>query len=85
MPYGCLFRVHQRLQSSYLNPRSSETYTDLQDLESKKLVFELLSTNDFHHQFYRFNSSVMTGLAYGKRCPRGDEPEFKATDQSCET
>jgi len=81
MPYGNLFRIHQRLQSSYLNPRSSETYTDLQDLESKQLVFELLSTNDFHYQFYRFNSSVMTALAYGKRCPRGDEPELKATDQ----
>jgi cytochrome P450 len=81
MPYGNRYRIHQRLQGSYLNPRSSETYTELQELESKQLVFELLSSNDFHYQFYRFNASVMTALAYGKRCPRGDEPELKATDQ----
>jgi hypothetical protein len=81
MPYGNRFRTHQRLQGSYLNPRSAETYTELQELESKQLVFELLSSNDFHYQFYRYNASVMTTLAYGKRCPRGDEPELKATDQ----
>jgi hypothetical protein len=81
MPYGNRFCTHQRLPYSYLNPRSSESYTELQELESKQLLFELLSSNDFHYQFYRFNASAMTALAYGKRCPRGDEPELKATNQ----
>ncbi|KAE9382096.1 putative cytochrome P450 oxidoreductase [Stipitochalara longipes BDJ] len=81
MPYGNRFRTHQRLQGSYLNPRSSESYTEIQELESKQLIFELLSSNDFHYHFYRFNNSVMNTLAYGKRCPLGDEPELKATDQ----
>ncbi|MDE9440005.1 cytochrome P450, partial [Staphylococcus xylosus] len=42
MPYGQQWRTHQRLQASYLNIRVSQTYRELQDVESKQLLCELL-------------------------------------------
>lgn len=81
MPYGARWRAHQRLQASYINIRMSETYRELQDIESKQLMFEMLSTSDFTDRFHRYSSSLIYTLAYGKRMERGDEPEVKAIDQ----
>ena len=75
MPYGQQWRTHQRLQASVLNIRVSHSYTELQDVESKQLVFELLSTDDFSARFHRYSSSLIFALAYGKRLERGDERE----------
>lgn len=81
MPYGAQWRLHQRLQASYLNIRVSQTYCDLQDIESKQLIFEMLSTSDFTNRFHRYSSSLIYTLAYGKRMELGDEPEVEAIDQ----
>lgn len=81
MPYGAQWRLHQRLQASYLNIRVSQTYCELQDLESKQLIFDMLSTSDFTNRFHRYSSSLIYTLAYGKRMERGDEPEVAAIDQ----
>jgi len=78
MPYGTQWRLHQRLQASYLNIRVSQTYCELQDVE---LMFEMLSTSDFTSRFHRYSSSLIYTLAYGKRMERGDEPEVEAIDQ----
>jgi hypothetical protein len=77
MPYDHRYRMHQRLQSSYLNNRAAQTYTPLQDFESKQLLVDLLSTNDFSARYSRYASSMIMSLAYGKRFVRGDESQLK--------
>lgn len=82
MPYGPRWRNHQRLQASFLNIRVSHSYRELQDLESKQLLYELLDPSaDFSDRYHRYSSSLIFALAYGRRLTRGDEPEAKAIDQ----
>ena len=75
MLYDSKYRKHQRIVSGHLNIKDSQTYRPLQDLESRQLVYELLSTDDFATRFHRYSSSFMFSLLFGKRLPRGDEPE----------
>lgn len=79
--YGPRWRTHHRLHAAVLNQRISQSYRDIQDLESKQLLSELLTRNDFSDRFHRFASSVVLSLAYGKRMPRGDEAEIKSVDE----
>lgn len=81
LPYGQRWRVHHRLQASLLNIRMSQLYRDLQDLESKQLVFDFLTHTDFAERFHRYSASLIFGLAYGRRTPRGDEPEVQTVDK----
>ncbi|KIW80422.1 hypothetical protein Z517_07037 [Fonsecaea pedrosoi CBS 271.37] len=82
MPYGQQWRNHQRLQASYLNVRVSQSYRGVQDLESKQLLYEFLSPGvDFVDRYHRYSSSVIFALAYGRRLPKGDEPEIQAIDE----
>lgn len=84
MPYGQQWRNHQRLQASYLNVRISQHYRGLQDVESRQLIHELLSTTDFADRYHRYSSSLVFALAYGKRMLRGDEQEVRDVDQIME-
>ncbi|CAM1502372.1 Fc.00g043560.m01.CDS01 [Cosmosporella sp. VM-42] len=81
MPYGQQWRNHQRLQGSFLNIRTSATYRTLQDVESKQLIFEMLSTDEFSDRYHRYSSSLIYALAYGRRMTQGNEPEVQAIDQ----
>lgn len=76
MSYDDRFRTHQRLQKSYLNNRISQSYTTLQDLESKQVIWELLSSSNFSQSYSRSAASLIISLAYGKRLARGDEPDL---------
>lgn len=67
LPYGEQWRGYRRLQGAFLSPRMSNTYRELQDLESKQLVSEFLSKDDFFKRFHRYSSSLTFALAYGKR------------------
>lgn len=67
LPYGEQWRGYRRLQGSFLSPRMSNTYRELQDLESKQLVSEFLTKDDFSKRFHRYSSSLTFALAYGKR------------------
>ena len=86
LPYGPQYRQHQRVQGGVLSPKMSQHYTKLQDLESKQLMFELLSADEdgWMDRFHRYSSSLIFGLAYGKRMPRGDEEEVKNVEQLME-
>ena len=84
MPYGQQWRNHHRLHASYLNIRISQLYRNLQDVESRQLIHELLSTNDFTDRYHRYSSSLIYSLAYGIRMPRGDEQELQAVDHVME-
>ena len=83
LPYGPQFRRHQRIQGGMLTLRLSQQYTSLQDLESKQLLHELLSSDEdaWMDRFHRYSSSLIFALAYGKRMPRGDEKEVQNIEQ----
>lgn len=81
LPYGDQWRAYRRLQGAFLSPRMSDTYRELQDLESKQLVREFLTRSDFSDRFHRYSSSLTFALAYGKRMPDGDEPEVVGIDR----
>ncbi|GIJ84579.1 hypothetical protein Asppvi_003426 [Aspergillus pseudoviridinutans] len=75
--YDERYRLHQRMEAPVLSPRASPTYFPLQDLESKQLLHDLLSSNDFCKHFERFSSSLGYSLAYGIRLPTGDEQDIQ--------
>jgi len=55
------------------------------NLESRQVLYELLAAEvDFSDRFHRSSSSLIFKLAYGRRLPKGDEPEIKAIDQVME-
>jgi cytochrome P450 len=81
LPYGDTFRAYRKMQAGFVSARVSDTYRELQDVESKQLAHEFLSTSDFSDRFHRYSSSLMFALAYGKRMPEGDEPEVTGVDK----
>lgn len=76
-PFGENFLLHQRLEASVLSPRASSCYTAIQDLESKQLLYNLLSTNDCSNQYERFSASVLYTLTFGFRILTGEEWQLK--------
>ncbi|PGH23598.1 hypothetical protein AJ80_02379 [Polytolypa hystricis UAMH7299] len=80
LPYGVRWRVHHRLQASFLNIQMSARYRELQDLESKQVVYEFLTRNDFAKVFHRYSASLIFSLAYGRRAVTGEEEEVKVVD-----
>jgi cytochrome P450 len=66
MPYGAQWRLHRRLNTSLLSERASTAYRDLQDFESKQLLHEFLSTNEFSEAFHSYTANIMFTLVYGK-------------------
>jgi cytochrome P450 len=67
LPYGPKWRNHHRIQASFLKLELSTNYRDVQDMESKQLVHDLLTDGNFCSHFRRFTSSVMSTMAYGQR------------------
>lgn len=76
-PYDDRYKQHQRLSAPVLSPRASNTYYPLQDLETKQLMFDLLSSNNYKRIFERYAASLMYGLTYGFRLETGDEEVMK--------
>ena len=73
-PYGPKWRDHQRIHGAVLNINESKKYTILQDIESKQLIFDMLSVSwkpspSFVEIFHRYVASLIYALAYGKRLP----------------
>lgn len=83
MPYGPRYRNFQRIQGGVVGLRMPSQYVGLQDLESKQLLYELLSVGEdqWMDRFHRYSSSLTFGLAYGKRMPRGDEQDVLVVEQ----
>lgn len=71
--YDAVFRAQQRMEAAVLTPKASAKYTPLQDLESKKMLFDFVSRpEDFQLHFERFAFSVVHQLTYGMRAELGD-------------
>lgn len=81
LPYGDQWRGYRRLQGAFLSPRMSNTYRELQDLESKQLIMEFLTRDDFFKRYHRYSSSLTFALAYGKRMPTGLEEEVRGVER----
>ncbi|EED12796.1 cytochrome P450, putative [Talaromyces stipitatus ATCC 10500] len=79
--YDERYKLHQRLDAPVLSPRASKTYYPLQDLESKQLLFDFLSTNHFRKVYERYAASLVYSLAYGIRLQTGAEPMLKHAHQ----
>lgn len=77
LPYGPAWKHNHKMQMSLLSPRRCQLYRPLQELESRQLLFNLLSTHDFGHETHRYSSSLLFALLYGKRLVTGQEPELK--------
>lgn len=77
LPHGPTWNKNHKIQMSLLNPRRCELYRPIQERESCHLLFNLLSTNDFHHEMHRYSSSLIFTLLYGKQLVSGREPELR--------
>lgn len=80
LPYGPKWREGRRVQASLLTVTAAQKYQALQDLESKQLLFELLSQKeeqDFSAQIQRYTSSLIYTLAYGARLPTLETEDIK--------
>ncbi|KAK6832516.1 hypothetical protein RU639_003925 [Aspergillus parasiticus] len=75
--YDDRFRLHQRMEAPVLSPRASATYYPIQDLESKQLLHELLSSNDFSLHLERYSISLLYSLTYGLRVKTGNEQDVE--------
>jgi cytochrome P450 len=70
--YNDAFRKHQRMEASVLTFKASTTYQPLQDLESRKMLYDFLSHQGFAHNFERYAFSVIHTLTFGIRAELGD-------------
>ncbi|KAE8395065.1 cytochrome P450 [Aspergillus alliaceus] len=75
--YDDRLRLHQRMEAPVLSPRASATYYPIQDLESKQLLYELLSSNNFSLHLERYSISLLYSLAYGFRVATGEEQDVE--------
>ena len=80
-PFNEEFLLHQRLEATVLSPRASGCYTSLQDMESKVLLKDLLSSSDFPQRFERFAASIVYTLTYGFRIVTGDEWQLQTAHE----
>lgn len=85
-PYDAAYRLHQRMEAPLLSVRAAKSYTLLQDLEARQLLFDVLRESDSagekgldaSHHFERAMASFIYGLAYGYRLKTGREESFEA-------
>lgn len=69
LPYGPKWKQNHGMQISLLNPRRSQLYCPLQELESGQLLYNLLSADHYEKEFHRYSASLIFALLYGKRFP----------------
>lgn len=80
-PFGEGYLLQQRLEAPVVSPRASACYTPIQDLESKQLLKNLLSSNDFPNIFERFTASVVYSITFGMRIVTGEEWQLKESHE----
>jgi cytochrome P450 len=72
-PFNQEFMHHQQMQAPVLSPRAASCYVPLQDFESRLLLKNMLTTNDFVFQYERFAASIVYTLIFGLRFETGHE------------
>lgn len=75
MEYGKDWRALRKVSHALLNANSAVKYQSIQDLESKQLLSEFVSTpEDFYEHNRRYSASVIMYVAYGYRLPTWQHP-----------
>ncbi|KAF7173846.1 hypothetical protein CNMCM5623_006107 [Aspergillus felis] len=77
LPHGARWKAHRSVLHSLFNVHMTRGYRDMQDLETRHLLSDLLETNDFADLITRYTSSLIFSLNYGKRLVRADEAEIQ--------
>ncbi|KAL2753849.1 hypothetical protein ACRALDRAFT_1081130 [Sodiomyces alcalophilus JCM 7366] len=80
-PYDEQYKLHQRMEAPLLTLKSARSYRPLQDIESRQLLFDVLSEYDqfgergvdFHHHHQRAMASFIYCVNYGYRLKTGYE------------
>ena len=70
--YNEVFKKHQRMEAPVLTSKISTKYYPLQDLESRKMLYDFLSHPGFAQHFERYAFSVVHTLTFGIRAELGD-------------
>lgn len=83
MDYHDRFRLRQRLENAVLNQNASAKYLEVQEMESRQLLFDLLKNasgtgRDVHDYFERSTASTIFGLFYGYRIMDAKDPRLLA-------
>ncbi|TFY79497.1 hypothetical protein EWM64_g4512 [Hericium alpestre] len=74
MPAGENWRKFRKVYHSGFHSRRADTYRDVQSLESKLLMYQLLhEPKDFEKHIQRYAASVIVSVVYGKRVDSVDE------------
>ncbi|PHH68801.1 hypothetical protein CDD82_265 [Ophiocordyceps australis] len=76
-PHGPRWMHNRKMQASLLTAGRCQLYRPLQDVESRQLLFNLLSSNGFEDEFDRYSDSLVSTLLYGKPLLTGKAPEIK--------
>jgi cytochrome P450 len=75
MPYGEKWRKHRKLLHSGLMQKAAHSYKHLQEIESQRLVWDLVSKPEqFLDAIERYTSSVTLMLAFGRRVDSLGDP-----------
>lgn len=80
LPYGKKWKTHHSIQGAFLSPRMCGKYHELQDMESKQLLHEMLGSSNFSESFHRYALSITYTLAYGKRLRHGQDADLLEID-----
>jgi hypothetical protein len=80
-PFDEEFLLHQRFTAPVLSARASSCCMPVQDLESRQLLKNLLTTDDFGTQLQCFSASIVYILGYGFRIETGEEWQIKTSGE----
>ncbi|KAJ5647291.1 cytochrome P450 [Penicillium lividum] len=81
MPWGKTWERNRRLLSRFTTRAASTQYRLLLDIESKQVMHDLLSSNDFTPLFTRYGASVTNTLGYGTRLGQEDQEQFLKAEE----
>ncbi|KUL85540.1 hypothetical protein ZTR_08063 [Talaromyces verruculosus] len=76
MPGGKKWQTHRRIVVSMLNSAANKRNQYVQDIESKQVLHDLLTSHDFSSSFERYATSLAFTLAYGIRLDSITRPEI---------
>ncbi|KAB8254488.1 cytochrome P450 [Aspergillus pseudonomiae] len=72
LPYGREWKLHRRFQYSILSTQAVKTYREVQDLEARQFLWEMLTSDDFEKAVNRHTHSLASTLSYGQRSAKQD-------------
>lgn len=77
-PNNDYWRLARRLFHSILNVGATKQYIPFQELETTKLLVDLLDDPaNYRHHIFRYSNSIGLLLTRGRRAPMPDDPDIK--------